>query len=130
MTTKSTEVIERPESAVNATTRRVCEPAADVIEKPDAIHLLIDLPGVDQKGLEVTIEEHTLRIRGKSAVTETRADAALHREFEPTDFERSFRLTTDLDEARISASLRNGLLRVTLPKAAKAKPRQIAVQTA
>ena len=129
MTTACHEVTDRTAAAMNPAARPVYEPATDVLEKPDALHLLIDMPGVDQKGLEIVVEEHVLRIRGKSALTETRREAALAREFEPADYERSFRLTNDVDETKIAATVKNGLLRVTLPKAAKAMPRQIVVQT-
>lgn len=107
--------------------RSVLEPAADVVEKPDALHLVLDLPGVDQKGLEVSIEDHVLRIRGSVAETDTADARPAHREFEACDYERSFRLTPDLDESRIAASLKNGVLRLVLPKREEAKPRKISV---
>ena len=106
--------------------RAVFEPAADVVEKPDGLYLAIDMPGVDQKGLEVTIEEHVLHIRGTSAGSGETAPP-VHREFECGDFERSFRLTPDLDEARITASLRNGVLQIALPKREETRPRRISV---
>jgi HSP20 family molecular chaperone IbpA len=107
--------------------RSVFEPAADVVEKPDALHLVLDMPGVDQKGLEVTVEDHVLRVRGTTAEPETAGTRPVHREFEPGDYERSFRLTPDLDEGRIAASLKNGVLRLVLPKREEAKPRKISV---
>ncbi len=109
--------------------RPVYEPAADVIEKPDAIHVLLDLPGVDQKGLDVTVEEHVLRIHGTSVATDDKPESAIHREFETRDYERSFRLATDIDKGRISASLKNGLLRLVLPKKESAKAQRISVST-
>jgi HSP20 family molecular chaperone IbpA len=108
--------------------RPVYEPAADVIEKADAIHVLLDLPGVDQKGLDVTVEEHVLIIRGKTAVAEQKPGSIVHREFEHADYERTFRLGNDVDESRIAANLKNGLLRITIPKSEAAKPRQISVK--
>lgn len=129
MTNACQEVTARPVAETKPAARPVYEPATDVIEKPDALHLMIDMPGVDQKGLDIVVEEHVLRIRGKSALTETRNEAALAREFEPADYERSFRLTNDVDETKITAAVKNGMLRVILPKAAKAMPRQIVVQT-
>ncbi len=132
MTTNSNCACEKPATAVADAPakieRPVYEPAADVIEKPDAIHVVLDMPGVDQKGLDVTIEEHVLNVRGKSAVTETRPGTALHREFEAADYERSFRLAADIDEGRITANLKNGVLRIVLPKSEAAKPRQISVK--
>ena len=106
--------------------RPVFEPAADVVEKPDGLYLAIDMPGVDQQGLEVTIEEHVLHIRGACSGI-TAAQPPVHREFEGGDFERSFRLTPDLDEARITASLRNGVLQIVLPKREETRPQRISV---
>lgn len=108
--------------------RPVYEPFADVIEKPDAVHVLLDLPGVDQKGLDVTVEEHVLRVRGTTAPAAAKPEEAIHREFEARDYERSFRLTQDLDEARISAVLKNGQLRLVIPKQEHAKPQKISVK--
>lgn len=107
--------------------RAVFEPAADVVEKPDALHLVLDMPGVDQKGLEVSVEEHVLRIRGTSAESDAADKRPVHREFQSGDYERSFRLTPDLDEGRIAASLKNGVLRLVLPKREEARPRKISV---
>ena len=131
MTTSCKDVSETPAAtAVQEvkTERPVYEPAADVIEKPDSILVLLDLSGVDQKGLDITVEDHVLTVRGKSAVTESKAESSLYREFEPADYERSFRLTQDIDESRIIATIKNGLVRVVLPKSEKANPRQIAIQ--
>jgi HSP20 family protein len=129
MTTICNSVCENPATAVAGTPektgRPVYEPAADVIEKPDAIHVLLDLPGVDQKGLDVTIEEHILHVRRKSVATEK--PESPHREIEMADYERTFRLTPDIDETRISAVLKNGLLRLVLPKNEPAKPQKISV---
>lgn len=108
--------------------RPVLTPAADVIDKADSIHVLLDLPGVDQKGLDVTVEEHTLTVRGRSAIAGAGPGALLREEFPSADFERTFRLGPDIDESRIGASLRNGTLRLVLPKAEKARPKQISVQ--
>lgn len=131
MTNHNTAVCEKPGAGAvpsEATGRPVWEPAADVVEKPEAIHLLLDLPGIDQKGLDVTVEEHTLRVRGRSAVIEQAPGSISRREFEHADYERTFRLSPDIDESRISANLKNGSLRIVLPKKEAARPRQISVQ--
>lgn len=126
MTTNSPCVCEKTAASVAQAPakieRPVYEPAADALEKPDAIHILLDMPGVDQKGLNVTIENHVLNVRGRSAVTETKPGSVLLREFEAADYERSFRLGADIDEGRITAHLKNGLLNMTIPKRPETKP--------
>jgi len=133
MTTQTKNMTEAPAATVVETTREmnrpVFEPPADVIEKPEAIHVLLDLPGVDQKGLDVSIEEHVLTIRGKSAEVGPVPGSCIREEILPADYQRTFRLGADIDEARVSANLKNGTLRLVLPKSEHAKPKQISVQT-
>lgn len=133
MTTTCKETCEPAETVMAEASPRierpVYEPAADVIEKPDAIHVLLDLLGVDQKGLDVTVEENVLRVHGTSAIAQDKPESPIHREFETCDYERSFRVATDIDAGRISASIKNGLLRLVLPKKEKEKPQKISVRT-
>lgn len=129
MTTSTKMIADQAVASPAAKPNPSFEPAADVIEKLDSVLVILDLPGVDHKGLEVTIEDHLLTVRGKSAVAETQHVSAAHREFEPYDYARSFRIGADIDESRIAANIKNGVLRLTLPKLEAARPRQISVKT-
>jgi HSP20 family protein len=105
-------------------------PRADVVETPDAFHLVLDVPGVSLDKLDVNVENGTLAVSGERAVASAHSDARFHRvERSYGRFFRSFTLGTDIDADRIDASVTDGELTVVVPKAEARKPRQIAVRT-
>jgi HSP20 family molecular chaperone IbpA len=116
----------QPEVPVN---RVELTPAVDVYEQADALVIVADVPGVDEKHLDVTIENDVLTFTGRAAAQDPAGLDALYREFETADYRRSFTIATDFDREKITASVRNGVLRITLPRAAAAKPRRIEVAT-
>ena len=104
-------------------------PAVDIAEHADRILIHVDVPGVSPENVKLSVEDNVLTISGtKERVSEEDADR-LHR-FERTygAFERTFKLPETVDAAAIRAAQENGVLTVTLPKVAKAKPRQIQVE--
>jgi HSP20 family molecular chaperone IbpA len=104
---------------------RYVAPPVDIYETQEGLVVLADLPGVAQEGLDVRVDNHVLTIRGHAhhAVP----GEAIYREHEPVNFFRQFELSDTVDQSRITADLKWGVLTVTLPKAEKAKPRQIEV---
>lgn len=111
------------------TERRTFRPSVDVVELEDRLELWADLPGVPKEGLDIQVEKGVLVLRG--AVGGSAGDPnrhALYAEYERGDYERSFNLSDDLDVTGISAELAQGTLRLSIPKAAKARPRKIEVQ--
>ena len=101
-------------------------PRVDIYETEKAYVLLADMPGVGTDGLEVTAERDELTIRGHVQVTEASPD---YEEFERTDYHRVFVLTEDLDAAQISATLKDGVLRVEIPKSPRLQPKKIPVRS-
>jgi len=106
---------------------RYLVPAVDIYETDDGLTLVADVPGVETDGLDIRVEEGILTIRGTSTWAERQNTS--WREFEVVDYYRQFRLNDQVDHEKISAALANGVLTLQLPKAAKAKPRQIEVKT-
>lgn len=104
-------------------------PAVDVLERERQILLLAEMPGVDEKSIDLTIEEDVLTIRGASLDHRIDGYDVLYAEFEPCAFERSFRISSDIEREKIEAVCKNGILTVTLPKAQRAQPRKIAVKS-
>jgi HSP20 family molecular chaperone IbpA len=105
------------------------KPPIDIYESEDGLVLLADLPGVALDTLELQVQNNKLTLFGrvKKPVGE---DAELrHCEYHEGDFLRSFILSEEVDYDRIKATLSNGVLKVVLPKAQKAEPRRIEVQT-
>jgi HSP20 family molecular chaperone IbpA len=108
--------------------RRVYIPDTDIFERDNTIVVVADMPGVDDKHVDITLENNVLTITGHAEITEPAGLDLLYAEFEPADYRRSFTLTDDIDRDHIKAHMRNGVLRLVLPKAPQAQPRKIAVQ--
>ena len=106
-------------------------PAVDAREKDGSIHVTLELPGVEMKDVDVTLENNVLTIRGERR-TETENDAKTYhwRERAFGTFERSFTLPATVDRDKVQASHKNGVLEVVVPRKAEAKPKQIAIKAA
>jgi HSP20 family molecular chaperone IbpA len=106
----------------------VFTPAVDIFETEAAITMLADMPGVKADGLTIDLRENVLSIEGKVAAIGGDDERILLSEYDTGTFQREFRLTNLIDQSRIDASLQNGVLRLTLPKAEAARPRKIEVR--
>lgn len=111
---------------VTRQTDRYALPAVDIYEEEDRLVVLADLPGVDKDGLSVQVEQGILTIEGR--IRRDTPGNLLRREFALVPFFRQFRVTEAIDPQKIRAALKNGVLRLDLHKAEKAKPRQIPVE--
>jgi HSP20 family protein len=87
---------------------------------------MADLPGVSNDNLEIHVENGLLTLRGKIAPA-SRGEP-IFREFELANFFRQFELGTDIDAEKVRAELKNGVLKLHLPKSEQAKPKRIPVQ--
>jgi HSP20 family molecular chaperone IbpA len=103
-------------------------PAVDVIEDATGITLYADLPGVPKDKLQLQVEGDTLTIEGEMALDVPAGMQASHAEVSLARYRRAFTLSKELDAARVSAELAQGVLRVRIPKAEHAQPRRIEVQ--
>jgi len=112
-----------PDGVERMATGTVLAPAVDILESEKAITLLADLPGVERSGVEITLEKRILTLRAKCGVKPPEGYSVLHTEYETGDFERSFTVSDEIDANAISASVRNGMLTLTLPKRAPDKRR-------
>jgi len=105
----------------------VKRPAVDLVAYEDRIELLADLPGLSEKDIEVHYEDGVLTIRGKRDLAVPEGGRILRRERSGVDFARSFALGEDVDVDQIVAVMKDGILRVTIPKSERARPRQIPI---
>lgn len=106
-------------------------PAVDIEETDEAVVLSADLPGVDEKDIEITVHQGVLVLAGKREDNrEEETENSLYRERRYGSFFRRFRLGNKVDPDAIVAAFKNGVLTVTLPKKEEAKPKQIPVATA
>jgi HSP20 family molecular chaperone IbpA len=118
-----------PQGAEFTRARRVFMPRADIFETADAIVLVADMPGVDEKGVDITLEKNVLTISGHVEPEKVAENARLaYEEYEVGDYQRVFTLSDEVDREHIEAALKNGVLRVTLPKAGAAKTKKISVK--
>ena len=102
-------------------------PAANVWERDDAVLVEMEIPGVKQEHLDLTVVENELTVKVERPELEE-GKATYHRRERPTGgFVRTLRLPTPVDASQVEAELRNGVLTVTLPKALSAKPHKIQV---
>lgn len=103
-------------------------PAVDIFENEDEILLHADMPGVVKENIGVDIDNGTLKISGirKLGIKGTPA----YEEFSDVEYVRNFSVPQTIDVERVEAELKDGVLRLHLPKSEAAKPRQIEIKTA
>ncbi len=119
-----TEVAERTRAS------RVYVPQVDIFSAEETIVILADMPGVAEKDIDIMLEKDILTINGYVAdAGAPEGYEAAHVEYGVGDYQRSFTLPDEIDRENIEASLREGVLRVTLPKAREALTRKITVKT-
>ncbi len=102
-------------------------PAVDILENTNELVILADMPGVENKDIDIDLTDNQLTITGKIGTQEGEKEASLYREFNWGDYLRQFTLSDVIDQNRISAKMEAGVLRLTLPKVEKVKPQKIKV---
>lgn len=106
----------------------VFSPPVDIYETAEALILLAEMPGVEAGGVTVSLENRELTITGKSMEARPGGVSLVHAEYREGDYERKFTVSELVDRDRIEAAMTNGVLRLTLPKAAPATARKIQVK--
>jgi HSP20 family protein len=107
----------------------VFTPAVDIFETEKAMTLLADMPGVKGKDLSIDLHESVLTLSGEVAAPEAEDEADVFREYRTGQYFREFTLSEVIDQSKIQAELKDGVLRLTLPKVEAATPRKITVKT-
>ncbi len=102
-------------------------PAVDILENINEITVFADMPGVDSKNVEIDLRDNQLTIVGRVEPVEKEKEIPLYKEFNWGDYFRQFTLSDVIDQAKITAKMDNGVLRLVLPKVEKAKPQKIKV---
>jgi len=107
---------------------KVFVPPVDIYETDSDIFLVADMPGVDEKSIDVMLEKDVLSIKGRVKPFEPEGFDLAYGEYEVGDYERSFSLNEEIDQNKIEATYKNGVLKLRLPKAEPAKPKKIEVK--
>jgi HSP20 family molecular chaperone IbpA len=103
------------------------KPLYDIAETTDAFGVTVQMPGVAKEGLEITVDQAQVRILGRRAWKQPDGWTALHRETVDAPFELLLAHENAIDTEKIVAELRDGVLRISLPKHEAIKPRKITV---
>ena len=105
-------------------------PRVDIYETKDALYLIADMPGVDEQTVDVELEKNILTITGRVENGRLKDYSLVFSEYEVGDYERTFTLSDEIDKDKIKATVRQGVLRLELPKAEKVKPKKIKIDAA
>ncbi|MGA1791431.1 MAG: Hsp20/alpha crystallin family protein [bacterium] len=111
-----------PESTME---QRPISPAVDIFKDRDRLVILIDMPGVPKDGIKVGIDNGIITISGQANIPQ--AGDTRYWEFSPCHYQRSFELSPDLDQEKIEADYKQGVLTIYMPKMEKAKPKEVKV---
>jgi HSP20 family protein len=117
-----------PEKAERTRQRRVYNPSVDIIEKQNETVVIADMPGTDETSVDITLEKNLLDIYGKVDPEIPENMRLAVSEYGIGDYHRTFTLSDEIDREKIQASVKNGVLRLVLPKAERAKTRKIEVR--
>jgi HSP20 family molecular chaperone IbpA len=102
-------------------------PTADIYESQDALKVVLEMPGVEKGNVDVRVEDGVLNVEGRLDLTKYQGLQPLYTEYNIGHYSRSFRLSNKINQDKIGAELKEGVLSLTLPKVEEAKPRTIQV---
>jgi HSP20 family protein len=118
------EVDKKQESTAPA---RTFVPATDIFETDGALMIVMEMPGTDKNDLDISVEDGVLHVEGRVNFDKYQGLQPLYTEYIIGHYRRSFSLSNKIDQNKISAEMKDGVLTLRLTKAEEAKPRRIAV---
>ena len=107
---------------------RVFLPTSDIYEDEDALTVILEMPGVDRGNVEVRVEDGVLNVDGRLDFSKYEGLQPLYTEYNISNYSRSFSLSNKIDQNKIAAEMKDGVLSLKLPKVKEAKPRTIQVK--
>ncbi|MBN1547247.1 MAG: Hsp20/alpha crystallin family protein [Syntrophaceae bacterium] len=107
---------------------KVYVPKVDIYETKEAIILIADMPGVDEKSVDVVLDKNILTISGTAEPLSFKDYSMAYAEYDVGDYQRAFTISDEIDKDRIEATVKNGVLRLTMHKAEEVKARKIAIK--
>ena len=103
-------------------------PATDIYEAEDALTVILEMPGVEKSNVKIHVEDGALNVEGRLELAKYRGLQPLYTEYNIGHYSRSFRLSSKIDQSKIAAEMKDGVLSLKLPKIEEAKPRTIQVK--
>ena len=119
-----------PRAAAQSKHRYTYRPLADILETEAGVELAVEMPGVALDHVDIKLHRRVLTIKGRTRVNEPSAGKLAYSEYGQGDFQRAFRLSQELDGSNIEAEMRNGMLKIKLPRAEAARTQRIEVKAA
>ncbi|HXY99099.1 MAG TPA: Hsp20/alpha crystallin family protein [Stellaceae bacterium] len=102
-------------------------PTTDIFESDDALTVVMEMPGVERKDVDIRLEDNVLRVEGRIDFSKYEGLEPVYTEYNIGPYARAFTLSDRIDQDNISAELEDGVLKLTLKKAKEAGPRRIAI---
>jgi HSP20 family protein len=121
---KKREVEKKEEATIPA---RIFMSNADIYETEDALNVVLEMPGVEKDNVEIRVEDDVLSVQGHLDLSKYKGLQPLYTEYNVGHYARSFQLSSRVDQSKISAEMKDGVLTLKLLKAEEAKPRTIKV---
>jgi HSP20 family protein len=122
---KKRELENKEETTIPA---RIFLPAADIYEAENDLTVILEMPGVEKKNVDIRVEDGVLNVEGRLDLTKYQGLQPLYTEYNIGHYARSFRLSSKIDQNNIAAEMTDGVLSLKLPKVEEAKSRTIQVQ--
>jgi HSP20 family protein len=122
---KKREVENKEETTIPA---RIFVPAADIYEREHNLMVILEMPGVEKKNVDVRVEDGVLNVEGRLDLAKYQGLQPLYTEYNIGHYARSFRLSSKIDQSKIAAEMKDGVLSLTLPKVEEAKPRTVQIR--
>jgi HSP20 family protein len=119
-----------PDGVERTRTGKVYLPAVDIYETDQDVVLVADMPGVDENSVDVSLEKNVLTIYGRVEPQVPAGHTLAYAEYRIGDYQRSFTISNSINWERIEGVVKNGVLRLTLPKAGPASTKKILVKSA
>jgi HSP20 family molecular chaperone IbpA len=116
------------EKKAEATTpARVFVPVTDIFETTQALTVVLEMPGVDRNSIEASVENDVVTIEGRIDFAKYEGMQPVYTEYNVGHYARSFQISNKIDQGKISAEMKDGVVTLVLPKAEQAKQRKIQV---
>jgi HSP20 family protein len=103
-------------------------PATDIYETENELMVILEMPGVEKSNVSINVEDSVLSVEGRLDLTKYQGLHPLYTEYNIGNYSRSFRLSSKIDQHKIAAEMKDGVLSLKMPKVGEAKPRTIQVK--
>jgi HSP20 family protein len=103
-------------------------PATDIYETENELMVILEMPGVEKSNVSINVEDSVLNVEGRLDLTKYQGLHPLYTEYNIGNYSRSFRLSSKIDQHKIAAEMKDGVLSLKMPKVGETKPRTIQVK--